>query len=207
MSSRKHSARRRLTPVEQVDLSVARRAALDKRSRTGRNIARFAELGDQPPMILLSAGVIAAGALTRNAKLARTGLRMLAAHSLTTMAKLLGKGLIDRTRPEETLRNGDYRLEEGTSKDGRLRSMPSGHSAGVTGVALAATRDYPGLAIPAASAGGAIMLAQLPSKNHFLSDIIVGATIGFLSAAIATALIPRLEKIRPEPAQPRSKQP
>ena len=132
---------------------------------------------------------------------------MLAAHSLTTMAKLLGKGLIDRTRPEETLRNGNYRLEEGTSRDGRLRSMPSGHSAGVTGVALAATRDYPTLAIPAASAGGAIMLAQLPSKNHFLSDIIVGATIGFLSAAIATAVIPRLERIRPEPDQPRSKQP
>lgn len=207
MSSRKLSARRRLTPVEKVDLSVARMAALDKRSRAGRNVARFAELGDQPPMILLSTGVIAAGALARNEKLARTGLRMLAAHSLTTMAKLLGKGLIDRTRPEETLRNGNYRLEEGTSRDGRLRSMPSGHSAGVTGVALAATRDYPTLAIPAASAGGAIMLAQLPSKNHFLSDIIVGATIGFLSAAIATAVIPRLERIRPEPDQPRSKQP
>lgn len=207
MPSRKHNSRKRLTPLEQVDLSVARKAALDKRSRTGRAVARFAELGDQPPMILLSASVIAAGTLRKDEKLARTGLRMLAAHSLTTMAKLLGKGMIDRTRPEEALRNGNYRLEEGTSKDGRLRSMPSGHSAGVTGVALAATRDYPKLGLPAAIAGGAIMSAQLPSKNHFLSDIVAGATIGFLAAAVASALIPRLDKVRPEPARPRSARP
>ena len=155
-------------------------------------------------MIILSASVIAAGTLGRNDKLARTGLRMLAAHSLTTMAKLLGKGLIDRTRPEEALRNGNYRLEKGTSKEGRLRSMPSGHSAGVTAVAVAATRDYPALGVPAAIAGGAVMSAQLPSKNHFLSDIVAGATIGLLSAAIASALIPRLDRFRPEPARPRS---
>ena len=202
MVSSKVRARRRLTRIEKVDLAVARKLALDEDGRPGKALAAFAELGDQPPLALLSLGVAAVGALRRDARLARTGLRMLAAHSLTTMAKRLGKGTIDRTRPEEALENGRYRLEEGDSDDGELRSMPSGHSAGVTAVAIAASRDYPGLAAPAAGLGGAIMLAQLPSKNHFLSDVVAGAAIGVLAAFIADALIPRLEEIRPQPAPP-----
>ena len=34
------------------------------------------------------------------------------------------------------------------------------------------------------------MLAQLPAKNHFLSDIIAGAAIGLASGLVAGALIP-----------------
>lgn len=205
MSSRKPRASRRLTPVEKVDLAVAGKLALDKRGRVGKAVAHFAELGDQPPLVLLSAGVAFGGLLRKDEMLARTGLRMLAAHALTTMAKRLGKGTIDRTRPGEALRNGHYRLEEGDSDEGRLRSMPSGHSAGVTAVMLAGTRDYPQLTLPAVAAGGAVMMAQLPSKNHFLSDVLAGAFIGLLSATIARELIPSYDELRPEPAQPRSK--
>ena len=204
MASPKPRASRRLTLIEKVDLSVAGAVALDKRGRAGRAAARFAELGDQPPMVLLSLGVTAAGALRRDERLARSGLRMLAAHSISTIAKLLGKGLVDRTRPEQALRNGRYRLEEGDSSDGQLRSMPSGHSAGTTAVAFAATRDYRQLTGPAAALGGAVMLAQLPSKNHFLSDVLAGAAIGLLAAVIARALIPPFDEVRQESARPRS---
>lgn len=204
---RKPRSKRRLTPIEEVDLFVARTVALDKRGKPAKGLAAFAELGDQPPLVLLSLGVAATGAVTRNEKLARTGLRMLAAHSLTTVAKLIGKGLIDRTRPEDALRNGRYRLQEGDSHEGRLRSMPSGHSAGVTAAVLAATHDYPEVAGPAAATGGAIMLAQLPAKNHFLSDVAAGAAIGLASAWIAQKLIPAFDEIRPEPALPRSTRP
>ena len=170
-------------------------------------MARFADLGDQPPLVLLSAGVTLLGAVRRDERLARTGLRMLAAHSLTTMAKRLGKGSIDRTRPDEALRNGHYRLEEGDSHERRLRSMPSGHSAGSTAVAIAATRDYPEMAGLAAGLGGAVMAAQLPSKDHFLSDVLAGAAIGFMSALAAQKLIQPLREIRPERARPRPVRP
>ena len=179
-------------------MAVAREVALDKRSKAGKRLARFAEVGDQPPLIAHFLAVTATGALRRDEKLARTGLRMLAAHSLTTMAKLLGKDLIDRTRPAEALRNGRYRLEKGDSRDGQLRSLPSGHSAGVTAVAMAASRDYPKVRSPSAAAGTAVMLAQLPAKNHFLSDIAAGAAIGLLSGLLAELLIPRTERMKPD---------
>lgn len=198
---------RRLAPIEKADLLVARTVALDKRSRAGKAVARFAELGDQPPLVMLSVSVAAVGALRRDERVARTGLRMLAAHSLTIMAKRLGKGSIDRTRPGDALRNDHYRLEEGDSNESRLQSMPSGHSAGSTAVAIAATRDYPQLAVLSAGLGGAVMLAQLPSKNHFLSDVLVGAAIGLLSALAAQKLIPPLKEIRPERAPPRPARP
>ncbi len=54
---------------------------------------------------------------------------------------------------------------------------------------------------------GAVMLAQLPSKNHFLSDVAAGAAIGLASAAIARLLIPRIDEVRRELARPRSTQP
>lgn len=196
MSKRKSTSRRNLTPVEQLDLKIARTLALDKRKAPGKQVARFAELGDQPPLVLLSLGVTAVGALRHDERLARTGLRMLAAHALTTIGKLVGKGVVNRTRPAETLRNGRYRLEEGASKDGQLRSMPSGHSAGVTALAVALAPDYPRQAAPAAAAAGAVMVAQLPSKNHFLTDIAAGAAIGVLAGGIARLLIPPQDQVR-----------
>lgn len=198
MSKRKPRSARSLTPVEEVDVKVASAVALDRRRKPAKLIARFAELGDQPPLILLSVGVAAVGALRRNERLARTGLRMLAAHSLATMTKRLGKGLIDRTRPDNALRKGRYRLAQGDSDEGRLRSMPSGHSAGSTALAIAATSDYPRVTGLVSAGTGAVMLAQLPSKNHFLSDVVAGAGIGTLAALVAQLLVPPFEKVRPE---------
>lgn len=190
MSKRKTKSPKKLEPFEKVDIAVARAAALDDEKLAGKLVAGFANLGDQPPLVLLSTGVVAVGAYRRDERLARTGLRMLAAHSLAVAAKLLGKGAIDRTRPDDALEKGHYKLEEGDSKDGELRSMPSGHSAGVTAVAMAATLDYPRFAVPAAAGAGALMMALLPSQKHFLSDVAVGAALGVAAGAISRLLIP-----------------
>jgi undecaprenyl-diphosphatase len=191
MSKKKANNGRPLTTVEQVDLKVAETVALDARRTPAKVVDRAAELGDQPPLIILSLGVAAFGALRRDERLMRTGLRMLAAQSLSIAGKLLGKGLVDRTRPREMFAMGDYRLEKGASKDGRLRSMPSGHSAGATAVALAALRDYPGQTTPIAAAAVAVTLAQLPSRNHFLTDVVAGAAIGTGAGLAASLLIPQ----------------
>lgn len=186
--------KRKLHPVERADLKVARKVALDRNGFFGRWTARFAELGDQPPLIALSLGVTAAGAVRGDERLARSGLRMLVAHSLSTMAKLLVKDLVDRTRPG-ALKDKAYRLEEGDSRDGRLRSMPSGHSAGITAVAGAIAEDYPIIQIPAAVASATIAGAQPPSRNHYLSDVIVGAGIGLAVAALARRLVPPQDEL------------
>jgi len=186
---RKSSAKRALRKIERVDLKVTRKASIPKDHPVGKWTRRFAEVGDQPPLVAISLGVIAAGLVGGHDRLRRTGLRMLTAHSLSTIAKLAGKDRIDRTRPG-ALNEKSYRLEKGTSRDGRLRSMPSGHSAGIVAIAGAIAADYPRALIPAAVASVAVGAAQVPSRNHYLSDVIVGAGIGFAVAALARLLIP-----------------
>ncbi|MDQ3077651.1 MAG: phosphatase PAP2 family protein [Pseudomonadota bacterium] len=186
----------RPSPIERLDLNVSRAVALDREDPPGRWVRRFAELGDQPPLLALCGGVVAAGLVRRDERLARTGLRMLAAHSLATMAKTLVKNSINRTRPG-ALKDKKYRLEEGDSRDGRLRSMPSGHSAGTVAVAGAIAADYPRGLVPVSVISTAVMSAQLPSRNHFLTDVIAGAAIGFAATAAARLLIPAHDRADP----------
>ena len=185
----KVGAHRRLHKIEKADLEIADEVAVEKQKPAGRLLAKFAELGDQPPLIALSAGVFAYGLVAGNRKLARTGLRMLAAHAVATAIKGVVKDRIDRTRPGPALGNSDYKLERGHSKDGALRSMPSGHSAGLAAVARAATREYPQLAVPAGAAAAAVAAAQLPSGNHFATDVAAGIGIGLASEAAVAALM------------------
>lgn len=182
-------AKRELHEIEKADLEIADRVALDERGKAIQALSRFAELGDQPPLIGLSAGVLAFGLASGNRKLARTGLRIFAAHAVATAIKGFVKDEVDRTRPGVALADSRYKLERGHSKDGRLRSMPSGHSAGLAAVAGAAAREYPNLAIPFGLAAAAVTAAQLPSGNHFASDVAVGVGIGLASEAAVAVLM------------------
>lgn len=174
---------RRLNPVEKIDVAIAEAVALDDKSIPGRLLSRFAELGDQPPLLILSAAVVAAGVAGGHRRLARTGMRMLAAHLVSNALKGFVKDDVDRTRPGVAIDKDDhpYRLTSGRSRTGKLRSMPSGHSAGLTAVARAFSREYPHYALPTAAAAGTVMVAQLPAGNHFASDVAAGGLIGLAS--------------------------
>ena len=189
MAKSKSPAKRALRKVERTDLKVTRKVSIAKANPAGKWIRRFAEVGDQPPLVAISLGVIAAGLVGGHDRLRRTGLRMLTAHSLSTIAKLAGKDRIDRTRPG-ALNEKAYRLEKGSSSDGRLRSMPSGHSAGIVAIAGAIAADYPRALLPVAAASVAVGAAQVPSRNYYLSDVVVGAGIGLVVAGLARLLIP-----------------
>jgi membrane-associated phospholipid phosphatase len=195
MAKAKTRASHALAKVERADRKVTRNVSLSARRPAGRWMRRFAEIGDQPPLVAVSLGVIAAGFVGGHDRLRRTGFRMLTAHSLSTIAKLIGKGNIDRTRPG-ALGEKAYRLHPGNSRDGRLRSMPSGHSAGIVAIAGAISADYPRALVPAVAASLAVGAAQLPSRNHFLSDVVVGAGIGIAVAGLACLLIPPREPAR-----------
>ena len=86
---------------------------------------------------------------------------MLAAHGLATVAKTVLKDRINRTRPADAIEHDRYCMADGKSKDGELRSMPSGHSAGVIAVTRAAARDYPGATVPLALGIGMIVARAL----------------------------------------------
>lgn len=190
----KARVRHSLKAVEKRDLALSRSLALPEEAAAARWTARLAELGDQPPLQLLCAATIAGGALRRDRRLFRAGLRMLAAHSLATLAKACVKDAVDRTRPGEAIAGRKYRMTTGTSRDPGLRSMPSGHSAGTVAVATAALVDYP-QAAGAALAGSAVVIgAQLPSRNHYLSDIAIGGLIGLVAFGASRVLLPRLDR-------------
>ena len=183
------AANRRLHPLEKADLAAADALAVDENGMAGRLVAKFAELGDQPPLIALGAGVFAFGFASGDRRLARTGLRMLAAHAVATALKGFIKDEVDRTRPGVALDDTDYKLQPGGSKAGNLRSMPSGHSAGLAAVARAAGREYPELAVPLTVAAATVAAAQLPSGNHFVSDVAAGIGLGLASEAVVAALM------------------
>ena len=179
-----------LSRVEEKDLALARSVALPEDGAVARWTARVAELGDQPPLQLLCGATIAAGLLTRDRKLARTGLRMLAAHSFATLAKAFVKDGVDRTRPGEAIAGRQYKMKRGHSRDHGLQSMPSGHSAGTSAVAAAALTDYPAASGAVLTGAAAVIGAQLPSRNHYLSDVAVGGAIGLVAFAASRLLVP-----------------
>src|SRR4051812_23230115 len=163
--------------------SAAAEAALPYQgSPAMRALGHFASLGDQPPLRTLCAAVIAAGLAGGDRRLARAGLRMLAAHSLATLAKDFVKHRVDRTRPRSKGRKGKGPAPKpGRHKAKEETSFPSGHSAGAAAVARAFARDYPEHQAPAYAAAGALALAQIPRCAHYPTDVGAGLLIGILA--------------------------
>jgi membrane-associated phospholipid phosphatase len=153
-------------------------------SRAIDALGRIASLGDQPPLRALCGAVIAAGALGRDKRLFRAGLRMLAAHTLATLAKDFVKKRVDRTRPRSMDAPGkDHRPAPGRDEAKEETSFPSGHSAGAAAVGRALARDFPAAALPAYGAAGFLALAQIPRCAHYPTDVGVGVAIGVAAEA------------------------
>ncbi len=185
---------RKPTKAEKADLKLARAAAVESGTPAERLLGVFRGIGDQPPMTAASAAMFACGIAFRDRRMARAGVRMLAALGLATLVKGAVKDNVDRTRPGEVMDKGGYRLKPGSSKAKALRSMPSGHSAGAAAVFAAAAREYPAAGVPLMGAAGAIATAQLPTRSHFLSDVAAGFAIGLAAEWIASAAVARLDR-------------
>ena len=178
-------------PITRADLAIIRAVHPYCDNVAVRAVGKASELADQPPLIAASLATAIAGLATRNGRLARTGLRMLASHALATGIKTLLKNNVDRPRPEKVEREGMHDIELGDSDDGEKRSFPSGHSAGAMAVARAVVREYPGSAPVAHGLGLAASVVQVPRKAHFPSDVAVGIAIGLVSEALVNLLMRR----------------
>ncbi|HEU5285418.1 MAG TPA: phosphatase PAP2 family protein, partial [Sphingomicrobium sp.] len=166
------------------------------------------QLGDQPELRAISAAVVAAGLLAANRRLVRTGVRMLLAHEIATLAKDVIKRRIDRTRPHSARTEAERTAKPGRHTAKTKTSFPSGHSAGAIAVARALAREYPGLQAPALAAAGIVAAAQVPRLNHYPSDVVAGLALGAASEAAADLVMRLGERLEdaatPEaPPQPR----
>ena len=171
-------------------LVKADRAAADatlphRHSLPVRLLDHVADLGDQPPMRVLCGSVILVGLIGGDRKLAKAGLKMLAAHSAATAIKDVIKRRVDRTRPRSVEEPGkDAKPRPGRSYTKEENSFPSGHAAGAASVARAFARAYPDQAAAAYAGGGALALAQLPRCAHYPTDVGAGLVIGVASEAL-----------------------
>lgn len=189
--------------VEQLDRRATNGIASARAHPLTKLLGGISEIADQPPLIALSATVLAAGLMLRRRRLAEAGGRMLAAELVATALKSAIKNRIDRTRPHVEADGGRYRAEQGDSDESALNSFPSGHTAGAVAVSRAIGRVYPAARWPALTAAGAIASIQLPRLKHYPTDLAAGAAIGLVADAIVTVALDRLQpwvSPRPEPS-------
>jgi undecaprenyl-diphosphatase len=173
---------KRSDPKERaLALDAKAASAMRKREHSPavRALEYVADLGDQPQLRILCGAVIAVGLVAGDRRLARTGWRMLAAHTVATLAKDFVKHRVDRTRPRSAAKPGkDHRPRRGRSTAKEETSFPSGHSAGAAAVARAFARDYPEHALPAYGGAAILALAQIPRCAHYPTDVGAGVAIG-----------------------------
>jgi membrane-associated phospholipid phosphatase len=190
ISSKLRAAGRRVT---RTDAKVVRAAAARPGTIREKIVSPIGKLGDQPELRTLSSIVIAGGLLTSNRRLVRAGIRMLLAHELATLGKNLVKDEFDRTRPHSARSEHQRKVKPGRNSAKSETSFPSGHSAGATAVARAFGREYPDLGTPALGAAATVAAMQVPRVNHYPSDVAAGMLLGFVSGAIAGAVVPELD--------------
>jgi hypothetical protein len=168
----------RASAAEQAEIAAIEALEPALRHPVVRAAGKAGELGDQPPLRVLSLALLAAGFWRRNRRLAEAGARMIVAHQLATLLKSRGKDLVDRTRPEALMDGDGYRMEPGNSEDHRLRAFPSGHMAGAMAVARAVAREYPENRVGFYGLAAIIGALQIPRRAHFPTDILAGALVG-----------------------------
>ena len=161
--------------------------------RETRLLGQLGQLGNEPPLLLFSAGLFVGGWWARRPILQRAAVRMALAHLFSIGFKEWGKNHVDRSRPDEQLKEGRYRMAWGHSRDPALRSFPSGHTAGALAVARAFSRDVPLHGKPALIAAGLIGALQVVRRAHYPGDVVVGAIGGAICERIATFLVDRID--------------
>ncbi len=181
--------------VEKVDRTVTHKVAAHRDQPIVKATGFLAEIGDQPQLVATSLGTVVIGLVARRPDMIRGGVRMFAAHAAATFVKSAIKSSIDRTRPEKAIEDGKARFEPGDSDDHEQTSFPSGHTAGAVAVARAASRDIDGAGAPAALVTGLVAAAQPLNGKHYLSDLVVGAAVGWIAEALVSAVFDRVAPV------------
>ena len=163
-------------------------------SKVVRALTPLAKAADEPPLVALSVATLLGGAVLRRADVARVGARMLAAHLVANALKTVLKGAVDRRRPNAVEDGPEIKPGTGTD-DKDANAFPSGHTAGALAVAQAVAHEVPRYAVPARAVALVAGGTQVPRGAHYLSDVVSGAAVGWLSERIAGYALTRAERI------------
>ena len=183
--------------VEKADVELGAKLASQRGHPVAEAAGKASKFGDQGPLYANSAGVLIIGLVSRDRRLARSGVSMLAAVGAADLSKRAAKALVRRTRPHVLLDQQRYESEAGGSERKPEQSFPSGHTACSVAAARALSRDYPKAGVAAGMGAVAIGIGRIAKGAHWPLDVIGGAIIGLVAEAISDAVI-RLAISRPE---------
>ena len=158
--------------VNYVDTPASRQinnVHMENVANTFSNIGLYSELG-------LAGGMYAFGCAEHRENLRSAGQEALEAAGSALAIDSLVKVASNRVRPDRFKAQGNF-------WDAGGRSFASGHAAMSFAVAsvLAKHTDKRWKKIALYGLAGAVSFARFPAKKHFLSDIMVGSTIGYVT--------------------------
>jgi hypothetical protein len=147
---------------------------VENAANTFSNIGQYSELG-------LAGGLYAFGCIQHHEAKRAAGLQALEAAGSALAIDGLVKIMSNRVRPDRFKSQGNF-------WDAGGRSFASGHAALSFAVAsvLAKHTDSKWKKVALYGAAGAIAFSRFPAKKHFLSDILVGSTIGYVTGTYFT---------------------
>ena len=136
-----------------------------------------------------TAGLLAVGGLAlQDRHWTRTSVRVVEALAFTKLVTGLAKSAINRTRPYS---NPDPLTADPGAFSGTHSklSMPSGHTARAFAVASVLSHQFDGwyVSVPAYGVAGSVALERVRSGDHWLTDVMVGGTLGYLIGRTVSA--------------------
>ncbi|HEY5939760.1 MAG TPA: phosphatase PAP2 family protein, partial [Gemmatimonadales bacterium] len=128
----------------------------------------------------VTAGLVAAGLLSGNDKLTRTGGRLAATLAFTGAAGMAGKLIAGRPRPEHSRDADGY-----VPFSGQV-AMPSGHTAMAFAFATALSDDIrrPWATVGLYTLATGVGWSRINDNRHWLTDVAAGAALGITSAKL-----------------------
>jgi len=147
-----------------------------------RVLRQFGEFTYQIPVI---AGVYGWSLWTQDEQLHEFSRALVSAYTISSLTTMALKGITDTQRPTDRYENGRF-------------GFPSFHASSTFAVAAVIDEYYgPWAALPAYALGGAVSWSRIDQREHDLSDVFFGATLGFvIGRTVAAAHVERFTGIR-----------
>lgn len=152
-----------------------------RRSAGADEWARAIRRGGQPEVYgTVTLGLVAAGLLSGDDNLTRSGGRLAATLVLAGATSTLGKLVLGRPRPNESLDHDGYVPFSGQD------AMPSGHTTMAFALATALADDIhrPWATVGLYTLATGVGWSRMNDNRHWLSDVVGGALVGITSAKL-----------------------
>ena len=159
------------------------RFARDNSGTGADNVAGVVRHFGQPEVYgTVTLGLVGVGLLTHRPELARVGGRLGASLVLAGGTVLVGKTVVGRPRPEQSLDADGYAPFSGQA------AMPSGHTAAAFALATSLADDIhrPWATVGLYGMATAVGWSRINDNRHWLTDVTAGALVGITSAKLAS---------------------